>query len=57
MLKQISCNKKNYEKKLFSYVNKGGIENKKRSKVVKHIIDQVKKINYLKFKNEKNKYK
>ena len=43
MLKSISCSKNNYEKKLFSYVAKGGIDNKKRSKIVKNIIDQIRK--------------
>ena len=43
MLKLITCNKNNYEKKLFSYLNKGKLENKKRSKVVFEIINEVKK--------------
>ena len=43
MLKSISCSKNNYEKKLFSYVAKGGIDNKKRSKIVNNIIDQIRK--------------
>ena len=43
MLKLITCNKNNYEKKLFSYLNKGSLENKKRSKIVYEIIKAVKK--------------
>ena len=43
MLKLITCNKNNYEKKLSSYLNKGSLENKKRSKIVYEIIKAVKK--------------
>ena len=42
MLKQILCNKSNYEKKLFSYVNKANIEDKKRSAIVSSIIKNIK---------------
>ena len=43
MLKQITCNKDNFERKLFSYVDKGGIENKKRRKIVSNIISEIRK--------------
>ena len=66
MLKIITCNKSNYEKKLFSYVNNVSINNKRRSEVVSNIIKKIKKnkntalINYTNelennnFKNFKN---
>ena len=56
MLKKISCSKKNYEKKLFSYVAKGGIDNKKRSIIVKKIIDQIKKNKNKALLNYSNKF-
>ena len=56
MLKQISCSKYNYEKKLFSYVVKGGIENKKRSIIVKNIIGQIRKNKNKALLNYSNKY-
>ena len=34
MLKIITCNKLNYKKKLFSYVNTTSINNQKRSEIV-----------------------
>ena len=43
MLKLIGCNKSNYERKLFSYISKSSIENKKRSVAVSNIIRAVKK--------------
>ncbi len=43
MLKQITCNNNNYESKLFSFINKGGIENKKRSEIVSNIINSIKR--------------
>ena len=43
MLKLIECNKSNYERKLFSYISKSSIENKKRSVAVSNIIRTVKK--------------
>ena len=43
MLKKVECDEVNYEKKLFFYVSKGGIENKKRIKIVSDIINDVKK--------------
>ena len=36
MLKQITCNNNNYESKLLSFINKRGIENKKRSEIKKN---------------------
>ena len=56
MLKQISCSKNNYEKKLFSYVVKGGIDNKKRSAIVKNIIDQIRKNKNKALLNYSNKF-
>ena len=43
MLKLITCNKSNYEKKLYSYVNNTSINNKKRSETVSNIIKKIKK--------------
>ncbi len=43
MLKIISCNKLNYEKKLYSYVNDVSTNNKKRSEIVSKIIKKIKK--------------
>ena len=43
MLKVITCNKSNYEKKLYSYVNNVSINNKKRSEIVSKIIRKIKK--------------
>ena len=43
MLKIISCNKLNYEKKLYSYVNNVSMNNKKRSDIVSKIIQKIKK--------------
>ena len=42
MLKKISCDKDNFKKKLKIYVSQGNIENKKRSKLVSTIINDVK---------------
>ena len=52
MLKIITCDKSNYEKKLFSYVNNVSMNNKKRSAIVSNIIKKISigKIN--KFKEE-----
>ena len=43
MLKIITCNKLNYEKKLYPYVNKSVMNNKKRSEIVGNIIKKIKK--------------
>tara|TARA_E500000178_G_scaffold59697_1_gene56276 strand:+ start:233 stop:1531 length:1299 start_codon:yes stop_codon:yes gene_type:complete len=43
MLKIITCNKLNYKKKLFSYVNTTSINNQKRSEIVSNIIKKIKK--------------
>ena len=43
MLKIITCNKSNYEKKLYSYVNNTSINNKKKSEIVSNIIKKIKK--------------
>ena len=43
MLKIISCNKFNYQKKLHSYVNDVSMNNKKRSNTVIKIIKKIKK--------------
>ena len=43
MLKLITCNKSNYEKKLYSYVNNTSMNNKKRSEIVSNIIKKIKK--------------
>jgi len=43
MLKLITCNKSNYEKKLYSYVNNTSIDNKKRREIVSNIIKKIKK--------------
>ena len=43
MLKIITCNKSNYEKKLYSYVNNTSINNKKRTEIVSNIIKKIKK--------------
>ena len=55
MLKLITCNKSNYEKKLFSYVNNTSMNNKKRSEIVSNIIKKIKKNKntaLLKYSNE-----
>ena len=56
MLRKISCSKNNYEKKLFSYVAKGGIDNKKRTIVVKNIINQIRKSKNKALLNYSNKF-
>ena len=56
MLRKISCSKNNYEKKLFSYVTKGGIDNKKRTIVVKNIINQIRKNKNKALLNYSNKF-
>ena len=56
MLKQISCSKNNYEKKLFAYVAKGGIDNKNRSKTVRNIIEQIRKNKNKALLNYSNKF-
>ena len=43
MLRLITCNKSNYAKKLYSYVNNASINNKKRSRIVRNIIEETKK--------------
>ena len=43
MLNLITCNKSNYEKKLFSYVNNVSMNNKRRSEIVSNIIKKIKK--------------
>ncbi len=43
MLKLIKCNKSNFEKKLYAYVNNTSIDNKKRSEIVSNIIKKIKK--------------
>ena len=55
MLKIISCNKSNYEKKLYSFVNNVSINNKKRSEKVSNIIKNIRKnkdIALLNYSNE-----
>ena len=40
MLKLITCDKSNYEKKLYSYVNNTSINNKKKREIVCDIIEK-----------------
>ena len=56
MLRKISCSRNNYEKKLFSYVAKGGIDNKKRTTVVRNIINQIRKNKNRALLNYSNKF-
>ena len=44
MLNLITCNKANYEKKLFSYINNVSMNNKKRSEIVRKLTSYTKEI-------------
>ena len=55
MLKLITCNESNYEKKLYSYVNNTSMSNKKRTEIVSSIIQKIKREKNIALLNYSNK--